>query len=78
MEKLLKWFPILPEKKDVAKFVWSLIFYVFVPGIAAVLVSFVPFFGAFVAYACQAYGMLGIVFSILGFLGKEIVIKDKQ
>lgn len=41
MEKLLKFFPLLPEKDNVGKFVLALVFYVFAPPIASAVVCIV-------------------------------------
>ena len=77
MDKLIKLFPFLPAEQDVGKLVLALIFYlVVIPiinitvgailGITIILMPVAFITGSFFGI----YGMLGIVFSVLSFMGK--------
>ena len=79
MEKLLKFFPLMPAEKDTAKLVWAILFYVFAPSIAGSIIGF--FLGltvillplAFVVgIAVTAYTAFGIVCAILSYIGKDL------
>lgn len=82
MEKLIKLFPLLPKKDDVGMAVLGTIFYLIVPGIVAtilatlftLLIITIPL--AFVIpLVASAYGIAGIVFVWMSFMGKDIVKK---
>lgn len=79
MEKLIKLFPLLPDVKDTTKLILSIVFYVLVPGIAipvtiiilaltVILAPLVPV----VPFVASAYSIMGIIFTIMKYLGKEI------
>ena len=79
MEKLLKFFPLMPAAKDTAKLVWAIVFYALVPPIACGIVGFIlgvtvilaPL--AFVVgIAGTAYTAFGIVCAILSYIGKDL------
>ena len=83
MDKLLKFFPFLPEKDDGGKLAIALVFYFLAPSAACAVVGFVlgltiilaPV-GILVGLAGSAYSIMGIVFSIMKFCGKEIAPKQ--
>ena len=79
MSKLIKLFPLLPDVKDTTKLILSIVFYVLVPGIAipvtviilaltVILAPLVPV----VPFVTSAYSIMGIIFTIMKYLGKEI------
>ncbi|MBQ8605759.1 MAG: hypothetical protein IJ408_03400 [Clostridia bacterium] len=79
MDKLIKFFPFLPEEKDSGKLVIALLFYLFVPGIAAGIIGFIcgltiiliPV--AFIAgLAGTVYTVMGIVFAIMKYMGQSL------
>ena len=79
MEKLLKFFPLMPAAKDTAKLVWAIVFYAIVPPVAATIVGAIlgvtiilaPL--AFVVgVAASAYTVFGIVCAILSYIGKDL------
>ena len=79
MNKLIKFFPLLPAEKDTGALILAILFYMFVPGIVAMVVgallgltiillplSFV------VGLVASVYTIMGIVFAVMKFCGKEI------
>ena len=85
MNKLLKFFPLMPAKGDTAKLVWAIIFYVFVPPIASFVAGFIlgltvilaPL-AVIVGAASSVYTVLGIVFAILNYVGQKIDLEGKK
>lgn len=83
MEKLIKFFPFMPEEKDGGKLALAILFYVFVPSIAATILSAIlgvtiillPL-SAVVGVVAFAYTVGGIVFSIMSFTGHELFKKN--
>ena len=79
MEKWIKYFPLMPEEKDTNKLVLAILFYLFVPPIAASIIGFILGLTVIllplsfvVGLACSAYTILGIVFAVLKYTGREI------
>ena len=85
MEKLLKLFPLMPQPKEASKLVWAILFYVFVPPIISMIIgallgvtiilmplSFV------VGLASSAYTIMGIVFAVLRYCGKDLTEGNKE
>ena len=79
MEKWIKFFPLMPEEKDTNKLILAILFYVLVPPIAAGAIGFVLGLTVIllplsfvVGLAASAYTILGIVFAVLKYLGREI------
>lgn len=79
MEKWIKYFPLMPEEKDTNKLVLAILFYLFVPPIAAGIIGFILGLTVIllplsfvVGLACSAYTILGIVFAVLKYTGREI------
>lgn len=71
MDKFLKLFILMPEKGDLKKFIWSIVFYAFVPSIAAGIIC-LTIIGAVVAPAAAVvYTVFGLVLSLLHFIGYE-------
>lgn len=79
MEKLLKYFPFLPEERNTEQLIKAIIFYAVVPVIPAVILAF--FFMITIILFPLAYCVLalaslyiaaGIFFSIMKFLGKDL------
>ena len=78
MNDLLKFFPFLPEEKNVGKLILALLFYTYVPVIAsgivgalAVTVILAPP-AAIAANAILLYGVAGVAMSILKYMGKDL------
>jgi hypothetical protein len=79
MEKLMKFFPLLPEEKDTTKLILAIVFYALVPGLVATILSVVlaltiilaPL-AAVVWLVAPIYTIMGIVFAILKFCGSKI------
>lgn len=79
MEKWIKYFPFMPEEKDTGKLVLAILFYLIAPPIAAGAVGFVLGLTVIllplsfvVGLAASAYTILGIVFAVMKYLGREI------
>ena len=79
MDKLIKFFPFLPEKGDTGKLVLALLIYIGV-NIASGIVGFVLGFtiilfpiGVILGFVCFAYFVMGIVFSIMEFTGHSVI-----
>ena len=79
MEKWIQYFPLMPEEKDTNKLVLAILFYLFVPLIAAGIIGFILGLTVIllplsfvVGLACSAYTILGIVFAVLKYTGREI------
>jgi hypothetical protein len=77
METLLKFFPFIPAEKDSGKLILAIVFYFFViPTVNVILgallgltIILMPL--AFVTgFFFGIYGMLGLVLSIVGYMGK--------
>ena len=84
MDKLLKFFPFLPESKDGGKLAIALIFYLLVPPIAAMILGAI--FGVtvillplafIVGLAGGAYSIAGVILSILSFTGYDFTGGNK-
>lgn len=85
MEKLMKLFILLPQPKDTAKLVWAILFYIFVPPIVAGLIGMILGFTVIlvplavpVGLAFSAYTIMGIVFSIMSYMGQDLPGKKKD
>ena len=79
MDKLIKLFPFMPAEKDGGKLALAIVFYVFVPSIAASILGAIFGFTlillplAFVVgLAASVYSVLGIVFAIMYYCGRDI------
>ena len=87
MEKLMKFFPLLPEEKDTTKLIWAIVFYVLVPspvaviiatilgmilGITMILLPLAPVVGGALGLAGTVYSVMGIVFAIMKYTGTKI------
>ena len=79
MEKLIKFFPLLPEEKDGGRLALALVFYICVPPLVSTIVGFVISLtfilfpvALLIGFAASAYTIVGVVFSILKYLGKDI------
>ena len=78
MNKLIKIFPFLPEQGNVGKLVLAILFYLIAPSVAGFIIGFIlgltliliPLAGI-VGLALTVYSIMGIVFAILKFTGKE-------
>lgn len=79
MEKLLKIFILLPPAKDVKKLILALLFYLLAPvpvgaivgGLMGLTVILIPLTGI-VGTVLGLYGMAGVVFSILTYMGNDL------
>ena len=76
MDKLKKFFPLMPKKDDIKNFILSLLFYqvavpMIVSSVTAMLIYSFIFMGIStpLAYVGSAYAFVGTVFSILHFAG---------
>lgn len=79
IEKIKKFFPLMPAKDDATKLIIAILVYFFVPGIIAGIIGFIcglsiillpiAFVVGTVAFA---YTVVGIVLAVLNYLGKEI------
>ncbi len=85
MNKLLKFFPLMPAKGDTAKLVWAIVFYFFVPTIAAGIIGFIlgitiilAILAPIVGLVAAVYQVMGIVFAIMNYLGKEVDLEGKK
>ena len=79
MEALKKYFPLMPEEKNVGKLILALLFYVYVPTlVGGLLVSVLGLtvilapVGAMASFVCTVYGLVGVVKSVLAYLGKDL------
>ena len=79
MDFLKKIFILMPEEKNVGKLILALLFYVYVPSIAAALVGgilAVTFIlapvAALVGLVCNVYALVGIAKSVLAYMGKDL------
>jgi hypothetical protein len=79
MDFLKKIFILMPEEKNVGKLILALLFYVYVPALAAGLVSgiLVATFilapvAALVGLVCNVYALVGIAKSVLAYMGKDL------
>lgn len=79
MDKLIKFFPLMPEEKDGGKLAVAIIFYLFVPSIVGSIIGFIlgltvillPL--AFVVgTVVSAYTVMGIVFAIMKYSGHDL------
>ncbi|MBR6509371.1 MAG: hypothetical protein IKT38_02055 [Clostridia bacterium] len=78
MNKLLKFFPLMPAPKEESKLIWAIVFYVLVPPIVAMILGFIlgltiillPL-AFIVGLAASAYTVMGIVFAILCYTGHD-------
>ncbi len=83
MEKLIKFFPFMPEEKDGGKLALALCFYILVPPIAATILGAILGFtiillplSPVVGVVAFAYTVGGVVFSIMSFTGHELFKKN--
>ena len=78
MNNLLKFFPFLPEAKNVGKLVLALLFYGYVPvfasgivmGLGITVILAPP--ASIASLAILLYGVAGVALSILKYLGIEL------
>lgn len=78
MDKLIKFFPFMPTEKDGGKLALAILFYVFVPSIAGGILSVVCTITVILSpvalllpLVALAYTVMGIVFAIMCFNGKD-------
>lgn len=79
MDFLKKIFILMPEEKNVGKLILALLFYVYVPVIAAgvvggilgVTIILAPAAGV-ISTACMLYSLVGIAKSVLAYMGKDL------
>lgn len=75
MDKLIKFFPFMPEKDSIGKLALAVVFYLAVNAVAvtvSVILSLTILLspiGFILSYAAAAYYLMGIIFSILSFIG---------
>ena len=79
MSKLVKFFPLLPAEKDVGGLILAILFYFFVPSFVGGVIGFILGLTVIllplsfvVGLVVFAYTVMGIVFAIMKFSGKEI------
>jgi hypothetical protein len=79
LEKIIKYFPLLPEEKNTGKLVLALLFYVYVPFLATAIVGGI--LGATIilipaanilSVAGTLYAIAGILLSLKNYLNIEI------
>jgi hypothetical protein len=79
MDFLKKIFILIPEEKNVGKLILALLFYVYVPVIAAgvvggilgVTIILAPV-AVPVGFVCNVYALIGIAKSVLAYMGKDL------
>lgn len=79
MDFLKKIFILMPEEKNVGKLILALLFYVYVPVIAAgvvggilgVTIILAPV-ATLVGLVCNVYALVGIAKSVLAYMGKDL------
>ena len=79
MDKVLKFFPFMPEEKDTGKLVIAILIYVLGIPFVSAIVSFIlgltvilaPV-GILLGFACSAYSLAGLVFAILCYVGVDM------
>ena len=78
MKDLLKFFPFLPEEKNVGKLILALLFYTYVPviasgfvmGLSVTIILAPP--ATIASTAILLYGVAGVAMSILKYMGKDL------
>ena len=80
MDKFFKLFILMPEKGDLKKFIWSIVFYAFVPSIAASIATGLLFWTVVGLFAIPAAGVVytvfGLVLALLHFIGYEFPAEE--
>ena len=83
MEKILKFFPVIPAKGDTGKLILAILLYAFGAPLAGSIVSSILGFtiilvlpSMVVAVAACNYGIIGIILSFLAYKGIDITKKD--
>ncbi len=79
MKTLIKFFPFLPRTKDTGILILAVIFYLFVPPIVGIIIGallgvtiiLLPL-ASVVGMVVSAYTIMGIIFAIMSYQGKEI------
>ena len=78
MEKLIKFFPFMPQPMDGGKLALAILFYLFVPGIAGGIIGFIMGLTiillpltTLVGIAVTAYTVMGIVFAVMSYNGHD-------
>ena len=79
MDKVLKFFPFMPEEKDTGKLVIAILIYVlgipFVSGILGFILGLTVILApvaVLLGLACSAYSLAGLVFAILCYVGVDM------
>ncbi len=78
MNKLIKFFPLMPTPKDTGKLILAILFYLIVPGIVGGIIGFIlgitiilaPL-ALIVGLAVTAYTIMGVVFAIMSYTGHD-------
>ena len=78
MDKLIKFFPFMPEGKDTTKLILAILFYIFVPPIPCAIIGFIlgltiilsPL-AILVGLVGSAYTIMGVVFAIMSYTGNK-------
>ena len=86
MGELMKFFPVLPMEKELSKLIWSILFYIYVSpiifagvnmavssvlGLTLILALLTPLTSVVVNLVGTAYAVLGVVFSIMYYIGRR-------
>ena len=79
LNKILKIFPFMPDKGSVKDLILTIAFYFFAPVVAGcillpVVVIIFPLLliAPIIDLALTVYGILGIIFSIMNYMGKDV------
>ena len=73
--KILKFFPLMPTKKDTGKLILAIVFYMVVQavvGYISILLAFTIVLPFILFFVSVAYMYFGIVCAILSYMGKDL------